>query len=69
MGCSVKLIINCETNESSEIELTDAEIADREKAGKAAIAEALLVSKKSDQKNAILEKLGLTSDEAKLLFS
>jgi hypothetical protein len=68
-----KLIINCETKEQIEVELTDEEIAqleaDRAKAqaDKAqADAEAAI---KAEAKADLLAKLGITAEEAALLLS
>lgn len=65
----MKLIVNCETNETTEVELTEAEIADREEAAAAAALSAQLVEQKINERNAVLTKLGLTADEAKVLLS
>jgi hypothetical protein len=68
-----RLEINCETGEESIIELTDAEIAANEAA--AAQAEAERVAKEAADaeaataKAALLAKLGITADEAKLLLA
>jgi hypothetical protein len=68
-----KIVVNCETGEVSEVELTADEIAQREadrvafeaeKAAKEA-AEAEAAEKKAE----LLAKLGITADEAKLLLS
>jgi hypothetical protein len=68
-----KLIINCETKEQTEVELTDEEIAQLEadrakaKADKAqADAEAEV---KAEAKADLLERLGITAEEAALLLS
>jgi uncharacterized membrane protein YqiK len=68
-----KLIINCETKEQIEVELTDEEVAqleaDRAKAeaDKAkANAEAEI---KAEAKADLLTKLGITAEEAALLLS
>ena len=68
-----KLIINCETKEQIEVELTDEEIAqleaDRAKsqADKAqADADAAI---KAEAKADLLAKLGITAEEAALLLS
>jgi hypothetical protein len=68
-----KLIINCETKEQIEVELTDEEVAqleaDRAKAeaDKAqAEAEAAI---KAEAKAELLTKLGITAEEAALLLS
>ena len=65
--------INCETGEESIIELTDAEIAQLEadKAEAAARqheAEAKAAAD-AEAKAALLAKLGITEDEAKLLLA
>jgi hypothetical protein len=64
----MKTIINCETNEVVERELNKAE-KDQQKidelAANAAKAEA---QAKAQVKAELLERLGLTEDEAKLLF-
>ena len=73
MAKPTKLIINCETKEQIEVELTDEEIAqleaDRAKAeaDKAqADAEAAI---KAEAKAELLAKLGITAEEAALLLS
>lgn len=68
-----KLIINCETGEQTEVELTAEEIAQRE--ADAAKAEADRVAKeaeaaaKAEAKAELLARLGLTAEEAALLVS
>ena len=68
-----KLIINCETGEQTEVELTAEEIAQRE--ADAAKAEADKVAKdaadaaKAEAKAELLDRLGLTAEEADLLVS
>ena len=68
-----KLIINCETGEQTEVELTAEEIAQRE--ADAAKAEADKVAKdaadaaKAQAKAELLDRLGLTAEEAALLVS
>ena len=65
--------VNATTGEVLEIELTPKEIADREamiaakEAEKAAKAQA--EATKAAEKTALLAKLGITDDEAKLLLS
>ena len=68
-----KLIINCETGEQLEVELTDEEVAqlkaDQAKAEadrKTAEAEA---KAKAEAKAELLAKLGITAEEAALLLS
>ena len=68
-----KIIINCETGEQTEVELTAEEIAQRE--ADAAKAEADRVAKeaeaaaKAEAKAELLARLGLTAEEAALLIS
>ena len=67
-----RIEINCTTGVESIIELTDAEVAEMEAA--AAIAEADREAKDAQDaadalaKAALLERLGISEDEAKLLF-
>ena len=68
-----KVIVNCETGEQEIIKLEGEELAAQvanEQASivaEKAIADAELV--KATKKAALLEKLGITADEAKLLLS
>jgi len=68
-----KIIVNCETGEVSEVELTAEEIKQREADAiayaKAKADEDALAASKAIQKAALLEKLGITADEAALLLS
>jgi hypothetical protein len=70
---ATKLIVNCETGEVSEVELTEEELAQREADAKAAAeAEALRQAEEAEKaakKAELLAKLGLTEDEAKLLLA
>lgn len=62
-------IVNIETSEETWRDYTAAEIAEVEKAqNEAAILTAELAEKQAARK-AIFEKLGLTADEIKILFS
>ena len=63
-----KLIINCETGEETSRELNKAE-KDQQKIDEAAYnaSEAIRQAKEA-QRQAILDKLGLTADEARLLL-
>ena len=67
-----KIIVNCETGEVSEVELTAEEVAQR--AADAAAYAALEAEKeaeaeaKATAKAALLKKLGITADEAALLL-
>ena len=68
-----KVIVDCSTGETSIVELTAEEIADLETARLAAedqkaAAEAEAAAK-AEAKAALLDKLGITEDEAKLLLS
>ena len=68
-----KLIINCETGEQTEVELTAEEIAQREAdAAKAAadkVAKDAADAAKAEAKAELLDRLGLTAEEATLLVS
>lgn len=68
-----KLIVNCETGEVSEVELTADEIAQREADAKAAeearAAEEAAKAELAATKAAVLERLGITEDEAKALLA
>ena len=68
-----KLIINCETKEQTEVELTAEEIAQRE--ADAAKAEADRVAKEAEDaakaalKQEVLDKLGLSAEEVAALLA
>jgi hypothetical protein len=67
-----KIVVDCSTGETLEIELTAEEVAQRE-ADAQAFAEAKEAEEadkaaKAAEKAALLEKLGITEDEAKLLL-
>jgi hypothetical protein len=68
-----RLEINCETGEELIIELTDAEIAQMEADAAEAAAAAHEAEAKAvadaEAKTALLAKLGITADEAKLLLA
>ena len=68
-----KIIVNCETGEVSEVELTAEETAQRavdaENYANQKIAEDALAASKAIQKAALLTKLGITADEAALLLA
>ena len=65
--------VNCTTGVTSIIDLTDAEIADMEAAALAAAdqraAQEAEAAAKATAKAALLERMGLTADEAALLLS
>jgi len=62
-------IHNVETNEVIDREMTDAELAAYEADQAAMEAVQIAKSQAKDNKAALLEKLGITADEAKLLLS
>ena len=63
-----KIIHNVTTGEIIKIDLTPDEIAVIRADEAAAIAEAELQAKTQADKDALLKKLGITADEAKLLL-
>ena len=68
-----KLIINCETKEQIEVELTDEEVAqleaDRQAAEARKAEEESAKAAKAATKAAVLERLGLTEEEANALLA
>jgi hypothetical protein len=68
-----KIVVNCETGEVSEVELTAEEIAQREADRIAFEAEQEAKAEeeraKATAKADLLERLGITEDEAKLLLA
>jgi hypothetical protein len=64
--------VNCTTGETSIIELTDAEVAQREADAAAAesqrLADEQAAADKAAARAAILDRLGLTADEAAILL-
>ncbi len=69
----IELIVNCETGETVERELTPEEIAQRE-IDAAAFAEQQAADEaeavaKAAQREALLARLGMTAEEAALLLS
>ena len=67
-----KIIVNCETGEVSEVELTAAEIKQREADAiayaKAKADEEQAAAEKAQAKAAIADRLGLTQDELAILL-
>lgn len=67
-----KIIVNCETGEVTEVELTAEEVAQREADAiayaKAKADEEQALAEKAAAKAALLERLGITADEAALLL-
>ena len=68
-----RIEINCETHEVLEIELTDAEVAElayqAELAAERKAEEERVAAEKAEAKAALLAKLGISDEEAKLLLS
>ena len=68
-----KIIVDCSTGETTEVELTTEEIAHQEAAQKAAEAERkaqeVIAAAKATAKAALLDKLGITAEEAQLLLA
>jgi uncharacterized protein (UPF0261 family) len=68
-----KLIINCETKEQIEVELTDEEVAqleaDRAKAEADKADKEAADLAKAEAKAELLDRLGITAEEAQLLLS
>ena len=68
-----KIVVNCETGEVAEVELTAEEIADRAEAQAQFEAEQEAKAEeeraKATAKADLLEKLGITAEEAALLLS
>jgi hypothetical protein len=67
-----KIVVDCSTGEVSEIELTAEEVAQRTADAKtyadAKAQEEADAAAKAADKAALLERLGITEDEAKLLL-
>lgn len=61
-------IHNIETNEVIDREMNDAEFAQYEADQTAAAAQAAAEATKAAEKEALLERLGITADEAKLIL-
>lgn len=68
-----KIIVNCETGEVSEVELTAEEVAQRAKDAaayeKAKADDEQATAEKADAKAAIAERLGLTDAELAILLA
>jgi phage gp29-like protein len=67
-----RIEVNCTTGEVLEIELTDAEVAElayqAELAADKKAEDDLIAAERATAKSALLERLGLTADEAALLL-
>ena len=64
----MKTILNCETGEVIERELNAKELAQYEADQAAQAAQAAELAAKAAEKEALLARLGITADEAKLLL-
>ena len=68
-----KIIVNCETGEVQEVELTAEEIKQREAdalaAAEAKAAEEAAAAELAAKKQAVLDRLGITEEEAKALLA
>jgi phage gp29-like protein len=68
-----RIEVNCTTGEVLEIELTDAEVAElayqAELAADQKAEDDRIAAEKAEAKAALLERLGITDDEAKLLLA
>ena len=68
-----KIIVDCSTGEVQEIALTAEEIAEREAMAKEyadqKAAEEVIATAKAAAKVELLDRLGITAEEAKLLLS
>jgi hypothetical protein len=64
----LRTIYDATTGEISTVELTDAELAERAQASKDAKAHAAAQTAKQVARQAVLDKLGLTADEANALL-
>lgn len=62
-------IYDCETNETVEREMNDSEFAQYQKDVKTAQTRKAEAEAKAQAKAALLDKLGITEDEAKLLLA
>ena len=73
MDTPTKVIVNCETGEQEVIPLTEQEIADLEaarvQAEANAAARAAEEAAKAAARQAVLDRLGLTAEEAALLLA
>lgn len=68
-----KIIVDCSTGVVAEVPLTGEELAQREADAQAAAAKAheeeVAAQAAAEAKQAVLDRLGLTADEAKLLLA
>ena len=64
----MKLIINCETQEETIVELTQEELEQAAIDNANSQAQVAAEAAKAEQKAALLERLGITAEEAQLLI-
>ncbi len=64
----MKIIVNCETGEIKERELSKKEVEIQAMYNEQSLAEKAEAQAKEAARQVILDKLGLTADEAKLLL-
>jgi hypothetical protein len=69
MARPIVRIHNLSTDEVIDREMNDAEFAQHEADQAAAVTQAAELEAKAAEKAALLERLGITADEAKLLLS
>jgi phage gp29-like protein len=73
MSNPTRIEVNCTTGEVLEIELTDAEVAElayqAELAADQKAEDDRIAAERATAKAALLERLGITADEAKLLLA
>jgi hypothetical protein len=69
---NIKYVVNVESGEISEVEMTELELEQeaKEQAARKKLADlkAVKENEKEAQRQAILDRLGLTADEAKLIL-
>lgn len=69
MSRPIKKIYDCATGKTIEREFTNEEFQQYQLDGENALAEKAAAEAKAQAKAALLERLGITEDEAKLLLS
>jgi hypothetical protein len=69
MSKPIKRIYDCETGETIDREMTDAEFADFQIGEAKFEAQQAEAEAKATQKSALLERLGISEDEARLLLA
>jgi hypothetical protein len=69
MNKLMKTVYDCSTGITTEVELTDEEVAQLEADKAALVAQKAEAEAKAQAKAELLERLGITADEAKLLLA